>query len=90
MLKPYLQVVAEKASQALNILDRFHIMSHMDKAIDKVRATEAKTLKAQGQVSDPDWQSLVFLEAYPILNQLSDYNDLESRILFYHLPRLSR
>jgi len=37
------------ADKALNILDRFHIMSHMNKAIDKVRATEAKTLKAQGK-----------------------------------------
>ena len=49
MWKPYLQVVAEKAGQALNVLDRFHIMSHMNKAIDKVRAMEAKTLKAQGK-----------------------------------------
>lgn len=49
MWKPYLQVVAEKASQAINILDRFHIMSHMNKAIDKVRATEFKTLKTKGK-----------------------------------------
>jgi transposase len=49
MWKPYLNVVAEMASQALNILDRFHIMSHMNKAIDKVRATEIKTLKAKGK-----------------------------------------
>ena len=49
MWKPYLDVVAEKAGQALNILDRFHIMSHMNKAIDKVRATEARTLKAKGK-----------------------------------------
>ena len=49
MWKPYLLVVAEKAGQALNILDRFHIMSHMNKAIDKVRATEARALKAKGK-----------------------------------------
>ena len=49
MWKPYLNVVAEMAGQALNILDRFHIMSHMNKAIDKVRATEVKTLKAKGK-----------------------------------------
>jgi transposase len=49
MWKPYLLVVAEKAGQALNILDRFHIMSHMNKAIDKVRTTEVKTLKANGK-----------------------------------------
>ena len=49
MWKPYLRIVAEMAGQALNILDRFHIMCHMNKAIDKVRATEAKSLKAQGK-----------------------------------------
>ena len=49
MWKPYLQVVAERASQAINILDRFHIMSHMNKAIDKVRATEYKVLKTKGE-----------------------------------------
>ena len=49
MWKPYLNVVAEMAGHALNILDRFHIMSHMNKAIDKVRATEVKTLKAKGK-----------------------------------------
>jgi transposase len=49
MWKPYLLVLAEKAGQALNILDRFHIMSHMNKAIDKVRATEVRTLKAGGK-----------------------------------------
>ena len=49
MWKPYLQVVAKMAGQASNILDRFHIMSHMNKAIDKVRATEARTLKTKGQ-----------------------------------------
>ena len=49
MWKPYLEVVAKKAAKALNILDRFHIMSHMNKAIDKVRATEARTLKTTGK-----------------------------------------
>ena len=48
MWQPYLLIVAEMAGQALNVLDRFHIMSHMSKAIDKVRATEVKTLKAKG------------------------------------------
>jgi transposase len=46
--KPYLRVIAKKASGAVNILDRFHIMSHMSKAIDEVRAQEARDLKAKG------------------------------------------
>ena len=46
--RPYLRVIAKKASGAVNILDRFHIMSHMSKAIDEVRAQEARDLKAKG------------------------------------------
>ena len=49
MWKPYLTVVAEHAQQALNILDRFHIMKHMNEALDKVRIDEVKTLKKEGK-----------------------------------------
>jgi transposase len=49
MWRPYLKVVAKKAGHALHILDRFHIMAQMSKAIDEVRAQEARTLKSQGQ-----------------------------------------
>jgi transposase len=48
MWRPYLSVVAKKAGQALHILDRFHIVALMNKAIDEVRAHEARALKAQG------------------------------------------
>ena len=48
MWKPYLKVIAKKADQAIHILDRFHIMGHLSKAIDKVRAEEARELKAAG------------------------------------------
>ena len=48
MWTPYRHVVAETAGGALHILDRFHIMGHMNKAIDKVRAGEARALKARG------------------------------------------
>jgi transposase len=48
MWKPYLKVIAKKAKQAIHVLDRFHIMSNMNKAIDKVRAKEARELKAKG------------------------------------------
>lgn len=49
MWKPYLKVIAKKAPQAIHILDRFHIMANMNKAIDEVRAKEARELKAKGQ-----------------------------------------
>lgn len=48
MWKAYLRVIARKASQAIHVLDRFHIMAHMNKAIDEVRAGEAKELVRQG------------------------------------------
>jgi transposase len=49
MWKPYLQVVARKAGQALHILDRFHIAMHMSQAIDQVRRLEVRALKQQGR-----------------------------------------
>ena len=48
MWKPYLKVIARRAGQALHVLDRFHIMAHMSKAIDEVRAKEARELVAKG------------------------------------------
>ena len=48
MWKPYLKVIAKKAGHAIHILDRFHIMAHLSKAIDEVRAQEAKELKDKG------------------------------------------
>jgi transposase len=48
MWKPYLKVVAECAGQAVHVLDRYHVMAQMNKAIDAVRASEAKRLKADG------------------------------------------
>lgn len=48
MWKPYLKVIARKAGAAVHVLDRFHIMAYFSKAIDEVRASEAKTLKAKG------------------------------------------
>jgi transposase len=48
MWKPYLKVIAKKASTAIHVLDRFHIMAHLGKAIDEVRAEEARELKAKG------------------------------------------
>ncbi len=49
MWKPYLKVIRKKAGNAINILDRFHIMAHLNKAIDEVRSQEAKALKAEGR-----------------------------------------
>ena len=47
-METLLKVIAKKAGQAIHVLDRFHIMAHLSKAIDEVRAQEARALKAQG------------------------------------------
>jgi transposase len=51
MWGPYLDVIAERAPQAVHVLDRFHIMRLMNKAIDEVRREEAKELKRDGYES---------------------------------------
>ena len=48
MWRPYLEVIRRRAGDAVHVLDRYHIMARMNKAIDEVRAGEARRLKADG------------------------------------------
>lgn len=48
MWKAYLKVIAKKIPQAIHVLDRFHLVCHLNKAIDQVRAGEAKEMKRRG------------------------------------------
>ena len=48
MWKPYLNVLAAQADQALHVLDRFHITSHLNQALDQVRRAESGRLRAAG------------------------------------------
>jgi transposase len=49
MWRPYLKVLAKRAGHAVHILDRFHIVAKVNKAVAEVRAAEMRALKAQGQ-----------------------------------------
>jgi transposase len=49
MWEPYLKLIREKCSEALHILDRFHIVAKMNKALDEVRAGEARRMKSEGR-----------------------------------------
>jgi transposase len=49
MWEPYPKVIREKCSDALHILDRFHIVAKMNEAINEVRADEARRLKTEGR-----------------------------------------
>jgi transposase len=48
MWKPYLQLIAKHCGNALHILDRFHVVAKLNKAIDEVRASEARQLVRDG------------------------------------------
>lgn len=48
MWKPYLKVIKRDAGQALNVLDKFHIVAHLNKAVDDTRRLDAAELRRQG------------------------------------------
>lgn len=46
--QPYLNVIVRRAGRAIHVLDRFHIMQRFGKALDEIRAAEARRLKEDG------------------------------------------
>lgn len=48
MWRPYLEMIARHCPQALNILDRFHMVAKLNKALDEVRAGEAHRMLRDG------------------------------------------
>jgi len=49
MWGPYLNVIRRCAKNALNILDRFHIVANLNKAVDETRHREAAELRRRGE-----------------------------------------
>jgi transposase len=49
MWEPYLKLIREKCSEALQVLDRFHIVAKMNQALDQVRAEESRRMSSQGR-----------------------------------------
>lgn len=48
MWQPYLKVIAKKLTGAVHVLDRFHIVAKLGKAVDEVRREEVARLKRNG------------------------------------------
>ena len=46
MWRPYLNVIANRATAALHVLDRFHNTMHLNQAVDQVRGAESGRLRA--------------------------------------------
>src|SRR6266571_4532820 len=51
MWRPYLNVIAERATAALHVLDRFHITMHLNQAVDQVRRAESGRLRGRAVAS---------------------------------------
>lgn len=49
MWKAFLSVVRLRAAQAVHVLDRFHLMQMLSKAIDDTRRAEVRDLRARGR-----------------------------------------
>jgi transposase len=47
MWQPYLAVIATKVPQAVHVLDRFHIVGHLNAAVDQVRRGEQSRLRGR-------------------------------------------
>ena len=48
MWKPYLDVIKKNCTNALNILDRFHVVAKLNVAIDEIRSGEARQMIKDG------------------------------------------
>ena len=48
MWRAYLKVAKKRLPNVIHILDRFHVMQKFSKAIDKIRAEEARRLRKEG------------------------------------------
>ncbi len=49
MWKPYLQAIAAQAGHAWHVLDRFHITTYLNQAVDQVRRTESTRLRVKNK-----------------------------------------
>jgi transposase len=65
MWKPYLNVFAAEAGQALHVLDRFHITTHLNQAVDQVRRGESTRL----QINDKDAAKRLKHMRWPLLRR---------------------
>jgi len=48
MWRPFLKVVGELAGKAVHIVDRYHVVANLNKAIDEIRAKESRELARKG------------------------------------------
>jgi transposase len=86
MWKPYLKVIKQRANHALHILDRFHIVARLNKALDEVRACEHRKMKQDGYEPVLTKSRWLLLKRPENLTQLQD-NKLQ-KLLQYNLQSI--
>jgi transposase len=62
MWRPYLNVIERRCPNALNILDRFHVKSHLSNAVNEVRQEDVKKLKSEGRETVLTKSKYIFLK----------------------------
>ena len=77
MWRAYLKVIRKKIPQALHILDQFHIVALLNRAVDEVRREEVKQLQAKVE------EAVLFKSKYCLLakRELPGFLDLHSTLL---------
>jgi len=75
MWKPYLTVISRWAPQAVHVLDRYHIVAKLNKAIDEVRADEARRMTRDG------YEPILKNSRWPLLKKPENLTDLQSEKL---------
>jgi transposase len=83
MWEAYLTVIGERMSQAVHVLDRFHVMKLFGKALDDIRAAEVKRLKQAG------YEPILTRSRWCLLKRPENLTDKEtvklSEVLKYNL-----
>ncbi len=75
MWKPYLTVVSRWAPRAVHVLDRYHIVAKLNKAVDAVRADEAKRMTRDG------YEPILKHSRWPLLKKPENLTEHQSEKL---------
>jgi transposase len=83
MWRPYLKVIGERLGRATHVLDRSHVAKQFGKALDDIRAAEAKRLERDGYEPVPKRSRWCFLKRP---EHLADKQTVKlSELLMYNL-----
>jgi transposase len=75
MWKPYLTVVSRWAPRAVHVLDRYHIVAKLNKAVDEVRADEARRMMRDG------YEPILKHSRWPLLKKPENLTEHQSEKL---------